>query len=624
MLSKSSRYTDSRRHVNATFLRMRQNIDISVDSLTKKERSLRMLQMEQEEQIEQLVKRERRLNSYAETLLDSRKKLKQKGYAWDKRKEEFDIFYEDETRVLNRQLRDIEISDGVNSKRWATLQRDRMATEQQIDILTRKTASLADMFDEYQSTIQSYSADESTSLIFDSQDEIRSLKHEMRALSDRSSRIRSQLSMYEKELENIHDTSNSLNVKIQITKEEMSNIISDREKFIQRMQYQIQQATLNFGQMKRKQLHKTEKKSARLGRIEHLAAKIARVKQDDDNCRCEIQRLTSALIAAETEMRSAKQSLRDVKLQTDDLREAMAVQKEKGSGAARKLVSLKSELSRLSTERSQMVYDLEKAQSTADAQRRQLVHDERDFEEFLQIAESTRTELSRWSELDAELSHAQSRDIAKDLHSIDVSEQKTEMMEAIKRLRSELQAEQSELEILKHDVVDAETTVKKKAEERRRIEAKVKELLTITMSMYSPTGSSPQGLQTSRTIEYEIQGRSEARNNQLIALQKSTDRLALTIKEKREKLKHRKDKATRQKILLNHRIKLSQEFETKTGITEEKQLGMNSIQDFKRLLKDEVLTWTHATRSEDKTSVLNRWESKVNMLFDDLDTYYLR
>ena len=61
------------------------------------------------------------------------------------------------------------------------------------------------------------------------------------------------------------------------------------------------------------------------------------------------------------------------------------------------------------------------------------------------------------------------------------------MINMVRRAQKEVQVEQNELEIVKQDVLDMEATVKRKAEEQRKIDARIKELLTLTKSLYSPT-----------------------------------------------------------------------------------------------------------------------------------------
>lgn len=597
-MRKSHRTRSSQQHeFKRISQRVNDTVETNLESLSKKQRGLRKIEYEKDKQREQMTERQQQLNNYAKTLIAKGEHIKSQTRKWKQKQANFAKTFIAEERRLSKQLHEAELSEEPLEAKLLSLNRARLQVESRVDALNRQTISLAERSDSWQARIDELLRQDMQKVIFDTHKQLQQIKRKMQKLTDKQQEIHLRMNRFAQTLEKIHQKSNSVNCQLCVFNVEKRTVTEQREKEIHQLQYQVELAASHLAAAKRKEGRRKHKRNDVLARIDDLEMRITNLREQEADTFVKIEREKTRAMIAQGQISETEDETFSISQAVENVKNEAATTRDKGIDVTVKLLQLRAEVAKAAKQRRKVQMEIDKAKQEVDTKRRQLAKDESDMIVFMQVMQEIEAQNAQTDELENQCE--------KTIEPItfDTSKEEELVRATAERIEHEIQDEQFELEQLNKEILEAEQNVQAQRQRQLEIEDDTNKMWN------SVTG----GERSSKSVEAEIREKEEQRKNAIVTIEESIHNL----QGRQENL--RKTLAKRREILAAKH----QKYQNETGgLSLEQQVGFLSLQDFQQLLSEEIPKWSGEVLDQ-RRPMLNSWGSKIDRLFEQLDSFYL-
>jgi predicted nucleic acid-binding Zn-ribbon protein len=389
---------------------------------------------------------------------------------------------------------------------------------------------------------------------------------------------------------------------------------------MKKLEAEIQEEKSSLSRVNRDRQHLNRTELELVSTIRNFTARLTDADEDSERVSGRIRKLASQTEIAKTNVSYLDQDIKEEASKLISIRRDMADQLEKLNPVSARISELQSELARVRTERTSVKNDVESTLMEVARNQDLLGQSVMARKIFLEFADEIEIARDALTETERELARVRGLGIEGEIRQIDLSEVRNAVREALHELKAALAREDASSDRLRDEIADLTSFLRSKSPEKASIGRRIKDSLTFTTSL---TDGSPRVL-SSHALKAEIQGRHERRSRNLDALKSIVFTLSERADDAITRINAKKAKLSQQALLLQQRLDISQRFRRDTGVTEEMVLGFNSINDFARDLNDELPGWRIVDLSVRARVRLGRWETKLDLLFETLDHYYMR
>jgi chromosome segregation ATPase len=444
----------------------------------------------------------------------------------------------------------------------------------------------------------------------------------VRDAESRSRQTCARITVFGEECEKLQSLRSGVRSSVDAREAALAKLRADHERLLQKSQRRIDESGARAAEIMAKRAKIRSKRSAAKLAIRQLTKKIAEMEETEENVRNEAHKKVSAIAIVTADVNCIKLKTVEVKQDGAEVHDGELAAAEKRNSCEKRIAQLQTEITQTKDETRDILFRAEKIKADLDQQKEKLADDEIRIQDFHEIMDEIDSSERDYVRLEERWRDMQTESLDLELRAIDVGRERGEIMDRVHALKVELNEEQAKISVL----TDRLSSVSRVAEAQHtgvsQIEHRKRKLVTIRNSLYAPNRNSPQGWQSSKVIRGELETRAESRKRKLTQLQKKIEKLEDQATELSARNSQRRMKAQRKELTLQQRIQMSKEIAS-SGVAEEKFIGLNSVQDFRRLLQDEIHSW-EGLRSPKVAPLLNSWERKINELFEVLDSYYLQ
>jgi chromosome segregation ATPase len=470
--------------------------------------------------------------------------------------------------------------------------------------------------------IASLVSTDNASQIVELQRQIRETAHGGRRMEAQCRQLIARITVCDEECEKLQTLRSNVQAKLAEQERIMTVRRAEHEEILKKSQRRIDVTVAKASEITDKTGKMRSKRSAAKLAIRQLTKRIVEVEEVEEKVRTEAHKMVSTIAVVTADVNLVKLKTVEIKQDGGEMHDNELAGSEKRSNLKKRMAQLQTEIAQTKEETRGVLFRMEKIKASLDQQNAGLADDElriQDFHEIMDEIDSSERDFirleDRWREI-----QTQSLDL--ELRSIDVGRERGEIMDRIHVLKVEFNEEQTKISIITDKLSSMSRIAKTQHTEASQMEYRKSELVTIRNSLYAPNRESPQGLPSSKVIRGTLEARSESRNRKVAHLQKKIEKLEDQTTELSTRNSQRRMKSQRKELTLQQSVQMSKDLAT-SGIAEEKFIGLNSVQDFRRLLRDEIQSWK-LLRSHKVAPLLNSWERKINELFEVLDSYYLQ
>jgi chromosome segregation ATPase len=507
--------------------------------------------------------------------------------------------------------------------RQVLFEKDRSRLEIQIGRLAQSLDSLACMYDQCEERIASLNESDASVDITQYRREVRAMNQSLNDLETQNRQSMARVMVLEKERERLRNSQNSVQLKVQSGQLQLVNLRMSQEQFIQKMQTKMQQTIRKTSAITEGANKVHSKRAFEKASIQRLIQKIAETEEAERTVKAAMQKTVSDLAGLEMEVKSVKVRALEKKRDFGEIHEKTLAEEERHRNFEKRIVNLQADIETAKRQASEALFERDKIRVTFEQQKAVLVDDElrmRDFYDTMDEIDSAERDSFRLEQREKDL---QNESVDLEIRALDLTREKAVHLDIAHGLKMEFDEEQEILAVLNEKVSDIKKIVQAQEQATAKLEHRKMEMLTISNTLYAPTPYSPQGWQSSKVIHSEIEERVKARKRKLAILSDRATKLEDKVTELSARNSFRKAQAKRREFVLHQRLQTSRDFKMQSGVPEEKVLGFNSIQDFSRLLNDELRS-RNGFVVQRHSAALSAWEMKINELFEMLDIYYLK
>lgn len=545
---------------------------------------------EVEESRQQLLERENQLDIYAQTLLEKGNRLQRRRDKFRVKCEAFRRSFEEQETSLLQQLHNTcsyprpiqQKSSGINA--ITTLDSPHKM------IISKKTP-----FHRYQYS-ETYEIDT----------QIKHLKRKIATAITTEKSLRSKIEAHVKRLRKIRDAATAVNVRTHVMKDEFNIMVSSKEKYVKILQYYLQAIGSNLSTMKRRELLNTEKESGEMNRFTTTVKKVESLARREERKYLQTQRAASASKRAEKELAEIHSELNEIRNKLRILKENQASKEATMTKAANQMKGLNEALERIRAERKQVESEMRGIKMDLSKSKKQATTGEEDVKTFMEVADLIEKEQKEARELEklAQETRKEPEDVS---NCAEVTKERNHFKETTDEILTEISNDKTEVNTLTDAVAEVEAQLNLQREKQREIEANMEETTSIDSDLMPPSDA-----RDSKTVAAEIKARADERQTNIDSLKETIEKLEARHQELRQQI-------TKRKIIIKQKhqgIRENEEF------LEEKLLGVSSLQEFQRLLHEEAEILRKSEPSTIRIDMRN-WNSKIDALFEQLDSFYL-
>ena len=593
------KFSSQQREVKRKGQLVQDNVDSNFEALARKERGLRRAGYEKDRQIEKMTERERQLNVYAKTLADKGEKVKSQTRKWKRKRERFAKTFAEEQRKLTKQLQNAELREEPIEQRLLVLNRERMEIEGRVDTLNKQTLSLSELYDTFQARIEALLRRDKQKEMFEIHRQIREVRKKIGRAGEKWQQAEARMRGYAQALENIHHVSNSVNVQVCVFSVELKGASEARDRDIHQMQYQVELAATRLAEAKRREERKRDNLRRARARIDEMERRVAKLREQEADVYVRTERAKTGAMIAESQINDLEHETEKTRRKIEAVMNGTGDARDKGIDATMKMIQVRQELSKVVKQKRKLQVEIEKAKQEVDEKRRQVAADEMNAIAFMQVMQEIERQVAKQAELDGELLETRRMETEE---KIDTSKEERVMRESVQRIEREVERETKDLDEINQQIAEVEEALREQAQKQKAIQDETSEV----WQSVTEDGE----IKSCKDIE---EGR-EKREQKLQEMKDGVEKLVERQEQLRQTLIKRKE-------LLEQK---HQKFQQETGgLTAEEHIGFLSMQDFKHFLSDEIKIWKAQAEVSVPRPMLNAWGSKIDRLFEQLDSFYL-
>lgn len=579
-----------KKHLSRTIRNITRNTSMHFGCESKRELMVEILADEVEESRHQLLERETQLDIYAQTLLEKGNRLQRRRDKFRVKCDAFRRSFEEQETFLLQQLHNTcsyprltqQKSSGINARTTLDLPHKM--------IISKKTPSHRYQYSE------TYEIDT----------QIKHLKRKLATAITTEKSLRSKIEAHVKRLRKIRDAATAVNVRTHVMKDEFNIMIASKEKYVKILQYYLQAIGSNLSTMKRREILNTEKESGEMNRFTTTVKKVESLARREERKYLQTQRAASASKRAEKELAEIHSELNEIRNNLRILKENQASNEMAMTKAANQKKELSEALERIRAERKQVESEMRGIKVDLSRNKKQATTDEEDVKTFMAVADRIEKEQMQARELEklAQETRKEPEDVT---NCTEVTKERNHFKETTDEILHEISNDKTQLNTLTDAVAEIEAQLNLQREKQREMEANMEETTSIDSDLMPPSDA-----RDSKTVAAEIKARADERQTNIDSLKETIEKLEAKHQELRQHI-------TKRKIILKQKhqgIRENEEF------LEEKLLGVSSLQEFQRLLHEEIEILRKSEPSTIRIDMRN-WNSKIDALFEQLDSFYL-